>query len=444
MKAFYKQGEKTMLGVFKKNTNTKNENILELSKDQQIIFNVPANSELKTQMDMLHISREDLQIVKVLQPFIYEEIDWITEKFYTNITKQPNLITIIERYSSIPKLKQTLKTHIKELFSGNMHEDFIEQRIRIAKRHVQIGLHRKWYTAAYQELFRSIMQILKTKISTLDDFSYSINVINKLFTLEQELVIAAYESEYESIQKEHEKDKELTAMTIAHITTELAAISEKTSSSIQKLTSKSENIVDIAKTGTSLATTSEEKANKGKEQLNLQNKRMESIQTNMETIITDTRELLDISNKINEIIDIVKSIAEQTNLLALNAAIESARAGEFGKGFSVVAGEIRKLSEQTKESISNVTKLVDKTNEQIIHVSSSVEQISSLVSEGTDSMHATDQYFQEIVKDMSNSKEQNKKIENELKTIAQVMKTIQDDSSKMALTADSLQLELNR
>ncbi|AJH20556.1 heam-based aerotactic trancducer [Bacillus mycoides] len=429
-----------MLGVFKRNkTNT---SIIELSKGQQIIFNVPANSELKTQMDMLHISKEDLQIVKVLQPFIYEEIDWITEKFYTNITKQPNLIAVIERYSSIPKLKQTLKTHIKELFSGNMNEDFIEQRVRIAKRHVQIGLHRKWYTAAYQELSRSVIKILQTKISTIDDFSYYINVINKLFTLEQELVIAAYESEYERIQKEHEKEKELTTMTITH--TELAAVSEKTSSSIQQLTSKSESIVGIAKTGTSLATTSEEKANKGKEQLNLQNKRMESIQTNMETIITDTHELLDISNKINEIIDIVKSIAEQTNLLALNAAIESARAGEFGKGFSVVAGEIRKLSEQTKESISNVTKLVEKTNEQIIHVSSSVEQISSLVSEGTDSMHATDQYFQEIVKDMSNSKEQNKKIENELETISQVMKSIQDDSSTMALTADNLQLELNR
>ncbi|HHY2675048.1 methyl-accepting chemotaxis protein [Bacillus toyonensis] len=268
--------------------------------------------------------------------------------------------------------------------------------------------------------------------------------MNKLFTLEQELVLAAYESEYEQIQKEHEKEKEITAMTITHIANELAAVSEKTSSSIQKLTAKSQTIVEIAKTGTSLATTSEEKANKGKEQLNQQNKRMGYIQTNMETIITDTHELLNISNKINEIIDIVKSIAEQTNLLALNAAIESARAGEFGKGFSVVAGEIRKLSEQTKESISNVTKLVEKTNEQIIHVSSSVKQISSLVSEGTDSMYATDQYFHEIVKDMSNSKEQNKKIENELEAISQVMKGIQDDSSKMALTADSLQLELNR
>ena len=206
MKRFYIQGKNDAWG-FQKNINKTNVSIIELSKDQQITFNVPTNSELKIQMDMLHISKEDLQVVKVLQPFIYAEIDWITEKFYANITKQPNLITIIERYSSIPKLKQTLKTHIKELFSGNMHEDFIEQRVRIAKRHVQIGLHRKWYTAAYQELFRSIIKILQTKITTIDDFSYSINVINKLFTLEQELVLASYESEYERIQKEHEKEK---------------------------------------------------------------------------------------------------------------------------------------------------------------------------------------------------------------------------------------------
>jgi len=48
---------------------------------------VPTNSELKIQMDMLHISKEDLQIVKVLQPFIYEEIDWITEKFYSTVNR---------------------------------------------------------------------------------------------------------------------------------------------------------------------------------------------------------------------------------------------------------------------------------------------------------------------------------------------------------------------
>lgn len=66
----------------------------------------------------------------------------------------------------------------------------------------------------------------KTKIITIDDFSYSINVINKLLTLEQELVIASYESEYERMQK-NLKRKEITAMTITHIATELASVSEK-------------------------------------------------------------------------------------------------------------------------------------------------------------------------------------------------------------------------
>ncbi|MGQ4670699.1 hypothetical protein ACUIJ5_16020 [Bacillus toyonensis] len=53
-----------MLGVFKKHTHKTNTSIIELSKEQQITFNVPANSELRIQMDMLHISKEDLQIVK--------------------------------------------------------------------------------------------------------------------------------------------------------------------------------------------------------------------------------------------------------------------------------------------------------------------------------------------------------------------------------------------
>ncbi|MGL5766594.1 MAG: methyl-accepting chemotaxis protein [Sarcina sp.] len=62
--------------------------------------------------------------------------------------------------------------------------------------------------------------------------------------------------------------------------------------------------------------------------------------------------------KVNDITDLINNIAEQTNLLALNAAIEAARAGEAGKGFSVVAAEIRKLSEQTKESSYKINNLI--------------------------------------------------------------------------------------
>ncbi|MDX9800654.1 MAG: methyl-accepting chemotaxis protein [Spirochaetia bacterium] len=119
-----------------------------------------------------------------------------------------------------------------------------------------------------------------------------------------------------------------------------------------------------------------------------------------------------ISHKIKEIIIVIDNISEQTNLLAMNAAIEAAHAGDAGKGFSVVAGEIQKLSKETKQSSRKISDLVKNVSETIKIMILNAQNASGGLKAIMDSVTRTESIVSDITGAINEQSEESNKIMN--------------------------------
>lgn len=250
---------------------------------------------------------------------------------------------------------------------------------------------------------------VRTDIRTRDEFQTLSESFNQMIH-KQEVMIGQIQTSAEALMMMSEAmagSSEEVSASIEEISSSAEEISAGAENSNQSVVEASQVLVQLS----SLVQMAQNKANTSSTNANNANiaaqagrvkvmdtvKAMEVINKSTGATETILEEIHAQSARVSEIIGVLNGIARQTNLLALNASIEASRAGEHGKGFTVVAGEVKKLSEESNRRASEIGEMIGQMVNRIGQAVEAMRGASSAVREGSEVVQETDRSFVHII-----------------------------------------------
>ncbi|SET07998.1 methyl-accepting chemotaxis protein [Oceanobacillus limi] len=341
----------------------------------------PLSEELMDDLQGLAASREESINNRASEVIASGETTIIAGLILSGIIIVIGIVIAIFTARIITKPIKTLMERMKSIASGNLGNQPLD--IKSKDEIGQLATATNEMNASMRELLTQINSVSEVVSTQSEELNQSANEVKsgseQVATTMQELSTGS--------ETQANSSSELASMMSSF--TELVDKVNDNGSLIEKA---SGDVLSMTDEGSKLMTSSTDQMNK--------------IDEIVKEAIQKVQGLDDQSQQISNLVTVIKDVAEQTNLLALNAAIEAARAGEHGKGFAVVADEVRKLAEQVSSSVTDITTIVTGIQTESNNVSNSLRGSYQEVESGKKSLQTTSETFSGItmyVTEMANS-----------------------------------------
>jgi len=281
-------------------------------------------------------------------------------------------------------------------------------------------------------------------------FNNMTNTLQSVFTTVQDSSqqVASASEQLSASAEQNSKASEHITLTVQ----ELASGSDKqvdkvedSSKVITEITNHTKTIADHTEKITKDVLHASEMSLEGNQAIKKVNEQMNSIYENVNSLSQAIKGLNNRSNEIGQITNVITGISAQTNLLALNAAIEAARAGEHGKGFAVVADEVRKLAEESTSSTERIAQLIQLIQSDTDKTIQTMKKAAEEVYSGLNVVHVAGDSFQKIelavngvVSQIEDISESLKKLANGTDIVNESIQNVSDVAKESAMITQNI------
>jgi methyl-accepting chemotaxis protein len=365
------------------------------------------NEDRHAAVDFLNSALSRETNMRKLRAIIGQALPKMLDEFYEEIGKSP-----VEALFSDPgrveptKAKQAM--HWERLFDDQISDETFARSDFIGEVHLKKGLSPNWYITAYGwVLLKMIPEITSKYRLSRSELNAALSTLVVRFFSDMAASLTGYQnaSVREAVTTVKEKNIEAlgnlsnSITDLNSITLQLAFLQRNSNDVARNGQAISSAATELVSSVGEISTNSEYAAHEAQESNDSAAEgrttvqRLSQVIANISAAVAETSnsvdELSEASGQIGQMLTVIEGIAEQTNLLALNATIEAARAGEAGKGFAVVASEVKQLANQTAKSTEDIAGRIAALREGMALIQKNMQTSTSAVAQSEEAIAQT-------------------------------------------------------